>query len=160
MALTLYGIWGLNEFAFDEALNISKSLNISLENKSGGYRVFDHKIGVNQMAAGGRSRGVRAEEGDGFHAPLVRKGSKLRIASPEERHANRMNIPQTDWDIMQGLILAYEKGDVVVARQYLETHAETKKKRVLDLLSVWAREMDDKERKQQAELILFGLNQN
>ncbi|SLM31656.1 hypothetical protein MTBBW1_410011 [Desulfamplus magnetovallimortis] len=32
MALTLYEIWGLGEFSFDEALNISKSLNISLEN--------------------------------------------------------------------------------------------------------------------------------
>jgi len=96
MALTLFGIWGLNEFSFDEALNISKSLNISLENKPAGYRVSDKKIGVNLGAAGRRSRGASAEEGSGFHAPLVRKGSKLRIASPQERQDNRMNAPQTD----------------------------------------------------------------
>jgi len=59
---------------------------------------------------------------------------------------------------MQGLILAHEKGDVIVAREYLGRHAETKKDRIMDLLSVWAREMDDKERQQQTELILFGLN--
>jgi len=146
MALTLFGIWGLNEFSFDEALNISKSLNISLANKPAGYRVSDKKIGVNLGAAGRRSRGAGAEEGSGFHAPLVRKGSKLRIASPQERQDNRMNAPQTDWDIMQGLILAHEKGDVIVAREYLGRHAETKKDRIMDLLSVCAREMDDKEK--------------
>lgn len=158
MTLTLFGIWGLNEFSFDEALNISKSLNISMENKQGGYRVKDKCIGVNLMAAGKRSRGAGSEETPGFHAPLVRRGSKLRIAGPEERQANRVASPQTDWDIMQGLILAYEQGDVIVARQYLEQHAETKKKRILDLLAVWSREMADEKRRQQAELILYGLN--
>jgi len=158
MALTLFGIWGLNEFAFDEALNISKSLNISLENKSGGYRVQDHCMGVGQMTAARRSKGAdEDDETSGFHTALVRKGSKLRIAMPEERHSDRVTVPQTDWDIMQGLIRVYEKGDVIVAREYLNRYAETKTKQILDLLQVWAREVGDVHKRQQAELILYGL---
>ncbi|MBM4288700.1 MAG: DUF1156 domain-containing protein, partial [Deltaproteobacteria bacterium] len=46
LALTAFGIWGLNDFAFDEALNISRSLNISLTGKPAGYRVEGRMIGV------------------------------------------------------------------------------------------------------------------
>jgi hypothetical protein len=111
MALTLYGIWGLSSFAYDEALNLSRSLNITLAARPAGYRVEGRMIGINQEASGQRSRtrGAAAED-DGFHAPLVRKGSKLRLALPEERHPRRLAHPQTDWDILHGMILAFRRG--------------------------------------------------
>jgi len=74
MALTLYGIWGLYDFAYDEALNLSRSLNIALSARPAGYHVEGRMIGINQEAEGrrGRSRGAEAED-LGYHAPLVRK---------------------------------------------------------------------------------------
>jgi hypothetical protein len=36
-AVTLFGIYRFAEFPYDDALNISKSLNIALESKSAGY---------------------------------------------------------------------------------------------------------------------------
>jgi putative DNA methylase len=48
MALTLYGIWGLSAFAYDEALNLSRSLNIALSARPAGYRVEVRMIGINQ----------------------------------------------------------------------------------------------------------------
>ena len=158
MALTLYGIWGLYEFAYDEALNLSRSLNIALSTRPAGYRVEGRMIGINQEAAGqrGRSRGAEAED-LGYHAPLVRKGSKLRLARPEERNARRLERPQTDWDILHGVILAYRRGDTPVARAYLEQHAPQHPRRMLDLLGVWATEMDDPDLRREAHTIRFGL---
>jgi putative DNA methylase len=118
MALTLYGIWGLGPVAYDEALNLSRSLNIALSVRPAGYHIEGRMIGINQEAGGlrGRARGAPAEE-TGYHAPLVRKGSKLRLPRPEERHPRRMAHPQTDWDILHGLILAHRRGDIPVARR-------------------------------------------
>lgn len=157
MALTLYGIYGLAEFPYDEALNLSRSLSIRLEGKAGGYVLGpDERLaGVNQQA-GGRRRG-RAADGEGYHAPVVRKGSKLRLALPEERHARRMEGPLTEWDALQGLILAFREGDVPVARAYLERHAGNRQAAVLDLLQVWAAEMADEGLRKEAEAMLFGL---
>jgi hypothetical protein len=94
MALTLYGIWSLSSFAYDEALYLSHSLNIALSARPAGYRVEGRMISLNQEANGPRSRarGAAAED-DGFHAPLVRKGSKLRLSparsSTNMRHSIR-----------------------------------------------------------------------
>ena len=158
MALTLYGIRGLNAFAYDEALNLSRSLNIALSARPGGYRVEGRMIGINQEAGGQRSRirGAAAEE-TGFHAPLVRKGSKLRLALPEERHPRRLDQPQTDWDILHGTIAAFRRGDIPVARAYLDEHAPQHQTRILDLLDVWATEMDHPDLKREAETLRFGL---
>jgi hypothetical protein len=158
MALTLYGIRGLYEFAYDEALNLSRSLNIALSTRSAGYHVEGRMIGINQEAGGqrGRSRGAEAED-IGYHAPLVRKGSKLRLARPEERNPRRLERPQTDWDVLHGLIQAYRRGDKPVARAYLEQHASQHTRRVLDLLDVWSAEMDDPDLRREAETIRFGL---
>jgi adenine-specific DNA methylase len=158
MALTLYGIRGLNAFAYDEALNLSRSLNIALSARPGAYRVEGRMIGINQEAGGQRSRirGAAAEE-EGFHAPLVRKGSKLRLALPEERHRRRLDQPQTDWDILHGTISAFRHGDIPVARAYLDEHAPQHQTRILDLLDVWATEMDHPEMKCEAETLRFGL---
>src|SRR6516162_3497351 len=105
MALTMFGIFGLAEFAWDEALNLSRSLAIGLHAASGGYEVDRQRIGVN-ADAGGRARRARGAEAEaqGYAAPLVRRGSKLRLALPEERDPRRLVAPQTDWDRLQGLI--------------------------------------------------------
>ncbi|MEA3416728.1 MAG: DUF1156 domain-containing protein, partial [Thermodesulfobacteriota bacterium] len=119
MAFTLYGIYGLKEFSYDEALSLSHSVNIRLETKTGGYTSDGLFIGINaQSSAGKRTRRAKAEDA-GFHAPLIKKGSKLRLARPDERNQKRIENPQTEWDILHGLIMNFRKGDVPVARAYL-----------------------------------------
>jgi adenine-specific DNA methylase len=157
MALTLYGIYGLAEFSFDEALNLSRSLNIGLETKSGGYRPDGRFVGINTAARSGRrTRAARAEE-SGFHAPIVRKGSKLRLVLPEERDIRRLVDPQTEWDILHGVIMAFREGDIPVARGYLDRHAEGRQDLIRNLLDVWAAEMGDESLRKEAQAMLFGL---
>ncbi|MDQ0285292.1 adenine-specific DNA methylase [Desulfofundulus luciae] len=156
MALTLYGIFGLAEFPYDGALNLSRSLNIKLEGKTAGYTVNGRMIGINDEIRGSRVGRGSAQE-TGYHAPLVRRGSKLRLARPEERHRKRVDNPQTEWDVLHGLILAYREGDVPVARAYLAQHAPAREQVILDLLSVWAAQMADEELRREAGAILFGL---
>ncbi|KAF1085138.1 DNA methylase [Sporotomaculum syntrophicum] len=156
MALTLYGIFNLADFSFDEALNLSRSLGISLEGKPAGYTVNGQLIGINNESRGSRARRSDAED-TGYHAPLVRRGSKLRLALPEERHKKRLEKPQTEWDILHGLIQAYREGDAPVARVYLARHAEGREQLILDLLSVWAAEMGDEKLRKEAEAIAFSL---
>ena len=158
MCLTLFGIYGLSQFSFDEALNLSKSLNISLETRSGGYEAKGRFVGINNEVAGGRRSGARAEE-TGFYAPLVRRGSRLRLARPDERDPRRLEHPQTEWDVLHGLLMAYEKGDVPVARSYLNAHAEGQKGLILDLLDVWASQAGDEDLGKMARALLFGLKQ-
>ena len=64
----------------------------------------------------------------------MRKGSKLRLARPEERHEKRMEYPQTEWDLLCGLILAYRDGDIPVARAHLDRHADGKQEMVRALI--------------------------
>lgn len=156
MALTLYGIFGLAEFPYDEALNLSRSLGIKLEVKTAGYVASGRMTGINDEGRGGRLVRGGAQE-TGYHAPLVRRGSKLRLARPEERHKKRVDNPQTEWDVLHGLILAYREGDIPVARAYLARHAPGREQVILDLLSVWAAEMTDEELRREAGAILFGL---
>jgi len=156
MALTLFGIFGLNPFPFGEALNLSRSLGIKLETRPGGYMVQDRMIGINAEQAGRRS-GRREEESPGYPAPLLRKGSKLRLALPEERRTARLENPQTEWDLLHGLIMAYRKGDVPVARAYLQTHAGERAQVILDLLSVWAAQVPSDELRREADALLFAL---
>ena len=158
MALTFFGIWGNCQFSFDEGLNISKSLNISMVVKGAGYRTEGRMIGMNQEATGrgARSRGSNEEE-SGYQAPLVRKGSKLRLATPEEREPRRLQHPQTDWDIVHGLIMAYRSGDTPVARAFLNQHAADKMLRILDLLEVWGAESGDPKLRDESRAIQFGL---
>ncbi|MBR4523522.1 MAG: alanine:cation symporter family protein, partial [Kiritimatiellae bacterium] len=51
---------------------------------------------------------------DGYFAPLAKKGSKLRLVLPEERVKRRLEEPQNEWDIMQGVIMAYRFLYIVV----------------------------------------------
>lgn len=157
MALTLYGIYCLAEFPYDEALNLSRSLNIGLETKSGGYRPDGRFVGINTaVGSGRRTRAARAEE-SGFHAPIVRKGSKLRLVLPEERDLRRLVDPQTEWDILHGVIMAFREGDIPVARGYLDRHAEGRQDLIRNLLDVWAAEMGDESLRKEAQAMLFGL---
>ncbi len=149
MALTLYGIYGLVELPYDDALNLSRSLRIGLQNQPAGYRVQGRMVGVNQESRG---------EGEaGYHAPVVRSGSKLRLALPCERHPARLKNPQTEWDLLHGLIRAYREGDVPVARAYLQEHADGREQKMMDLLEVWTAEMADQELHKEGRAILFGL---
>lgn len=158
MALTLFGIFGLAEFSFDEALNLSKSLNIRLEPKTGGYAAEGRLIGINTQASGAGRRAAAADAEDkGFHAPLVRKGSSLRLARPGERNPRRLEQPQTEWDLLHGLIMAYREGDVPVARAYLMKHAAGSEAFFKDLLQVWAAEVTDEKLRIEAQALLFGL---
>lgn len=156
MALTLFGIYGFAVFPYDEALNLSRSLNISLEGKTGGYVVSGRMVGINSETQGGRTRTGRAEE-TGYHAPLVRRGSKLRLVLPEERNKRRLENPQTEWDVLHGLILAFREGDVPVARAYLTERAAGREKVILDMLAVWEAEVSEERLRQEARAILFGL---
>jgi adenine-specific DNA methylase len=155
-ALTFYGIYGLAEFPFDEALNLSRSLTVKLEIKPAGYNVNGRMIGINDENRGSRTRRSDAEE-TGYHAPLLRRGSKLRLALPEERNKKRLDNPQTEWDVLHGLIMAYREGDVPVARSYLARHGAGREQLVIDLLSVWAAEMAGDKLRKEAEALLFGL---
>lgn len=157
MALTLYGIYGLGELPYDEALNLSRSLNIKLESKTGGYSVDDRFIGINNQSAAGRNQQRARAEDLGFHAPLVRKGSKLRLALPEERNAKRLDNPQTEWDLLHGLIIQYREGDIPVARAFMSKHAEGKEEILMNLLSVWTTEMGEESLRKEGNAILFGL---
>ncbi len=156
MALTLYGIFGLNSFPFDQALNLSRSLSIKLEERSAGYDLRGRIIGINNERPD-RSAQRRNPEEDGFYAPLLRRRAKMRLALPEERNSKRLENPQTEWDLLQGLIMAYREGDVPVARVYLERHAAGKQGVILDLLSVWTREMSRDDLRREGEALLFGL---
>ncbi len=158
MALTIFGIWECADVAYDDILLLSKSLGIALVNKTSssgatGYKVTDREIGVNTEAAG-TGRGSKA---DLVHAPLVRKGSKLRLALPEERQPARLANPQTDWDRLHGLIMAYREGDTPVARAYLQEHATEHSDRIIDLLEVWAAEARHPDRQREARTMLYGL---
>jgi hypothetical protein len=158
MALTMFGIFGLAEFAWDEALNLSRSLGTALHAAAGGYEVERRRIGIN-TAAEGRARRARGAEAEalGYAAPLVRRGSKLRLALPEERDPRRLAAPETDWDRVQGLIVEFRRGDAPVARAYLGRTAADREGRILDLIEVWATELVDPELKREAALIRFGL---
>jgi hypothetical protein len=157
MALTLFGIYGLMEFPFGEALNLSHSLNIELSTRTGGYTANGRFIGINTAAAGNRRADRAKAEDTGFHAPLLKKGSKLRLATPEERREARLENPQTEWDILHGVIMTFREGDVPVARAYLDRHASEKKTLIRHLLTVWAAEVPDETLQKEARAILFGL---
>lgn len=154
IAMTLFGIYGLGWIPFDDALSLSKSLGIRLENKAAGYHDEGQMIGINA------ERGPRAQtdsENEGYFAPLVKKGSKLRLVAPDERNAHRLEKPQNEWDILQGLIMAYREGDIPVARAYLQANADGEEEKTIDMLKVWADGCGDEKLSKEAQRILFGL---
>ncbi|MGR5067231.1 DUF1156 domain-containing protein [Vibrio alfacsensis] len=159
MALTMYGIWGHNEASFTEVLNLSRSLNISLETRTGGYGIEGRMVGINTEIGGRTAVAGQAAEDKGYAAPLVKKGSKLRLAKPQERSARRVAKPQSDWDVLHGLLLKFREGDVPVARAYLDEQREGNDNIILDLLEVWGEEAETPEARNEARALLFGLRQ-
>lgn len=154
IALTLFGIYGIGAFAFDDALSLSKSLNIRLENKAAGYRNEGRMIGINDERTGRRNRD---DEVEGYYAPLVKRGSKLRLVLPEERNPRRLQNPQNEWDILQGLIMSFREGDMPVARAYLQRQAEGHEDKIIDILKVWADGCGSESLSKEAQRILFGM---
>lgn len=154
VALTLFGIYGMNWFPFDDALSLSKSLNIRLETKVAGYRDEGRMIGINDEK---RGKNKDIDEEAGYFAPVIKKGSKLRLVFPEERIGRRLEEPQNEWDIMQGVIMAYREGDIPVARAYLQKHAEGHEDLVTGILQVWADGCASEELKKEARRIIYGL---
>ena len=156
-ALTCFGIYGLGEFAYDDARNLANSLTLALEQTSAGYTAEGRIAGINTATTGGRGRKARAES-VGYHAPLVRKGSKLTLAKPEERSPERLDHPQHEWDLLHGTIMQFRAGDVPVARAYLQKHAGNRQPKVMHLLAVWGATVGDPELRKEADRIAFGLN--
>lgn len=156
MALTLYGIFSLGQFPYDQALNLSRSLNIKLESRSAGYNLSERMIGINDERPG-RGNAQRNTTESGFHAPLLRNRGKLRLALPEERNSKRLENPQTEWDVLHGLIMSYREGDAPVARAYLERHGGAKQQLILDLLYIWTEIMADEDLQREGKAILYGL---
>ena len=156
IALTLFGIYGMNYLPYDDALSLSRSLNISLANKTAGYVVEGQMIGINAEVTG---KNANNDEFEGYFAPVVRKTNKLRLVKPEERAKKRLQKPQTEWDIMQGLIMAYREGEIPVARAYMDEHAQGKEEKVIGVLKVWADGCGSEELRKEAQRILFGLKQ-
>ena len=154
IALTLFGIYGIGSFPFDDALSLSKSLNIRLENKAAGYRNEGRMIGINDERTGRRNRD---DEVEGYYAPLVKRGSKLRLVLPEERNPRRLQNPENEWDILQGLIMSFREGDMPVARAYLQRQAEGHEDKIIDILKVWADGCGSEPLNKEAQRILFGL---
>lgn len=153
IVLTLFGIYGMSPLPYDDARNISNSLNIELVKKAGGYTAEGRMIGINDDISGRRRQDVDFE---GYHAPVVSKGNKLRLVLPEERHAKRLQNPQTEWDIVQGIIMAYREGDVPVARAYMDKYASGREEKVIGVLKVWADGCGSDALRKEAQRILFG----
>lgn len=153
-ALTLFGIYGLGDIPYDDALSLAKSLNISLENKAVGYMVRGRMTGINPERS---ARAAQAAEDSGYYAPLVSRGSKLRLVAPDERNSRRLEEPQTEWDLLQGIITAFQEGDIPLVRAYIARHAPQKEQMLIDLTTVWADNIADDKQKREASRLLYGL---
>lgn len=154
IVLTLFGIYGMNYFPYDDALSLSRSLNIVLAPKTAGYNVESGMLGINAERTG---RISSEDDFDGYFAPVIRKTNKLRLVLPEERSRKRLQKPQTEWDIVQGLIMAYREGEIPVVRAYLNEHAAGIETRIIGVLKVWADGCGDENLKKEAQRIIFGL---
>jgi len=159
MALTAYGVFGLASFDYDEALNMSRSLGTALENRDRGYDPSGARVVGVAADTEGRALKAGTEDEPGYYAPFVRKGSKLRLARPEERIARRLKKPLTMWDVLHGLIISYREGDIPVARAYLDANAPGAGGVIIDILRVWASKASDDKIRREAQAILFGLGQ-
>lgn len=145
LAVIALGINGLGDFAFDDALQMSRSLNFRLQNRNGNYRVSDDMVAYANVGEDERA------------APLAIKGNKLRLLKPEERAAARLDNPQTLWDVLGGLIVTYRDGGIVAARNFLTQHGKRESDALRGLLKVWAKECRDDELKREAQLIDYEL---
>ncbi|PWV73336.1 DUF1156 domain-containing protein [Halomonas sp. A11-A] len=145
LAVIALGINGLGDFAFDDALQMSRSLNFRLQLKNGNYKSSDDMVAYANVGEDERA------------APLAIRGNKLRLLKPEERAAARLESPQTLWDVLGGLIVTHREGGIVAARNYLSEHGKRDSDALRGLLKVWAKECRDDELKREAQLIDYEL---
>lgn len=145
LAVIALGINGLGDFAYDDALQMSRSLNFRLQLRNGNYRVTDEAVAYAN------------EGGDQLAAPLAIKGNKLRLLKPEERSEVRLENPQTLWDVLNGVIVTYREGGIVAARSFLAEHGRTESSDLRGLLKVWAKECRDDALRREAQLIDYEL---
>ena len=103
------------------------------------------------------ARAAQAAEDSGYYAPLVSRGSKLRLVAPDERNSRRLEEPQTEWDLLQGIITAFQEGDIPLVRAYIARHAPQKEQMLIDLTTVWADNIADDKQKREASRLLYGL---
>ncbi|MCK2041892.1 DUF1156 domain-containing protein [Chromohalobacter sp. TMW 2.2308] len=155
LAVIALGINGLGDFAFDDALQMSRSLSFRLQNRNGNYRVSDDMVAYAYANANANANANVGE--DERAAPLAIKGNKLRLLKPEERAAARLDNPQTLWDVLGGLIVTYRDGGIVAARNFLAQHGKRDSEALRGLLKVWAKECRDDELKREAQLIDYEL---
>ena len=146
VALTILGAFGTGEFAFDDARNLANALNVAIEGKSGNYTVADRRVGL-----------ATQQPGSVYAAPLVKSGSKVRLATPEERAAARLEKPQTAWDRLHGLIAAYRQGEDVLVRAYFEKHCLPQAQLLRDLLEVYRAEIGDERLQKEVDWVRFAL---
>jgi putative DNA methylase len=146
---------GLNIISYDEVSTNSRALGFTFKRMAweDGYEMTQNEVGLATSST--TKRGQKATWGS--FAPLLLTKSKVRVLAPDERAQERIDHPQTDWDVMQGLILAYRKGDMVVARAYLDTHAPRSLDKMTDLVRVWANALPDGKDRKEAEALHFGL---
>lgn len=145
LAVIALGINGLGDFAFDDALQMSRSLNFRLHLKNGNYKASDDMVAYANVGEDERA------------APLAIKGNKLRLLKPEERAAARLENPQTLWDVLSGLIVTHREGGIVAARNYLTEHGKRDSEALRGLLKVWAKECRDDDLKREAQMIDYEL---
>lgn len=146
IALTVLGAFGTAEFAFDDARNLANALNVVIEGKNGNYTVSDRKVGLATQQAGAT-----------YAAPLVKSGSKVRLAAPEERSPARLEKPQTAWDRLHGLIAAYREGEDVLVRAYFEKNCLDQAQLLIDLLEVYRAEIGDEKLQREVDWVRFAL---
>ena len=146
IALTVLGAFGTAEFAFDDARNLANALNVAIEGKNGNYTVLDRQVGLATQQAGAT-----------YAAPLVKSGSKVRLAAPEERHSARLEKPQTAWDRLHGLIAAYREGEDVLVRAYFEKQCLDQAQMLMDLLAVYRAEIADEKLQKEVDWVRFAL---
>lgn len=145
LAMIALGINGLGDFSYDDALQLSRSLNFNLQQRKGNYRVSEGTV-------------VYANQADGqLAAPLAKKGSKLRLLKPEQRLRERLESPQTLWDVLCGLIVTYREGGIVAGRNYLSKHQRSESSALRGLLKVWSRECRDEKLQKEARMIDYEL---
>ena len=157
MALTIFGIWELAEIAYDdvpEPLPLAWASPWTASPPAIGSRTAT-SASTRPSGTRTRDRGAGAGTTPPWSAPAPSSAWPCRRSATPPAWTD----PQTDWDRLQGLILAYREGDIPVARAYLQTHAAEHAERILDLLEVWAAEARDPERQKEARMMLYGLRQ-
>ena len=79
------------------------------------------------------------------------------MTKQEERAAQRLELPQTLWDVLCGLIVVYRDGGIVAACNALRIHGKLDSAALHGLLKVWADECDDEALRREALLIDYEL---